>query len=280
MPPKRLSLASLRDRLAIMEARFGAARGPPPARGAHAEDDGTEEGGDDEDDVVGGDDDGDAAREEGGGAADEKGDGKVAKAASSARPSGGPAASRGDEVPHTAAAVAKKWTLWSEYVLAADNAPERVTRVDILTAAIRSSYETAKLRHGGIYEKFATIAMEGVTAMLTALATEEADVTSHTSKVLATYGKILTILHRADTHSPESATALASALQEAEELEPAVARATAALPQALKQVRLGDARKARRRALFSRSSPPQKRFRDGAPVRSGNGLAGGGPPGR
>jgi hypothetical protein len=202
--------------------------------------------------------------------------------------------------PLTAVAVAKKWTRWGDYVLGGESEAACLTRIDILLSALGAAFEVSRFRPGGMYERVSRMALEGITAMLGAVVTDEVAVTPQIVAVLGAFGKVLTVLQRAESHSAESAAALGSAMQEPEEVEPLVARAAAGLPQGLRVARVASDKKARRKAEFCpprgwragadarmQGRPPIKRFRDGAAVhtpggdgagplaKSGNGAVGG-----
>ncbi len=156
-----------------------------------------------------------------------------------------------DDDSLTAHAVAKRWSRWIAYVTAGGSEASCIGRIDTLIQEIRAQFELARLVKGGIAEGFVTSALSGVASLLASVIRGGADPAA-VGPALAAFGRQLTTAQRLESHSMDSAAALAAAMHEGTEMEPDVKRAMASLPPTLKMPRWQAARRATR---WNRGTP-------------------------
>ena len=149
----------------------------------------------------------------------------------------------------TALSVARKWTKWAEFVLAGGTEPVCLGRVDTLIQEIRSQFELARVRPGGIVESFVSGALSGIASLLAMVVQGDVDPDA-VEPVLAVFGRQLTVAQRMEGFSMESAVALGSKMKQEEEVEPEVRKAVAGLPSGLCRARWQAARDARRAHMW------------------------------
>lgn len=150
---------------------------------------------------------------------------------------------RGETVK--AFAVAKLWSRWVEYVETGETEAAAVGRIDILLQEVRLQFELAKLPRGGIMEALAGEALTGIASLLEQVVKGGAEPEA-VATALACFGRQLTLVQRVQSHSADSAAAMAAAMREEVSVEPVVTRASGALAARLQVPRWRTTKDARR----------------------------------
>jgi len=125
----------------------------------------------------------------------------------------------------TAHAVAKKWTKWVDYVLEGESEAACISRIDLLIGEIRVQFDLTRLAAGGLMEGMAEPAIAGIVSLLAGVARGSGD-PRMVETALEAFRKQLTTAQRVETHSADSAVALAAAMRE---VQPAIAGMPAGL---------------------------------------------------
>ena len=153
----------------------------------------------------------------------------------------------------TAHAVAKRWSKWVDYVMAGDSESACVSRIDLLVQEIRVQFDISKLAVGGLMEGMAEPAIDGIVALLTGVVRGSID-QDVVGPALEAFGKQLTTAQRVETHSADSAVALAAAMRSESAAEPDVQQAIAAMPAGLRVPRWRAMKDLRRAGRWQQSA--------------------------
>jgi hypothetical protein len=154
-------------------------------------------------------------------------------------------AERGKEEVLTAHSVAKRWTKWVSYVLGGDSEAGCLDRIDLLVQQIRAQFDLARMGSGGLVSGMAEPALDGIIGLLSGVVRGAAD-PEVVEPALEAFGKQLTTAQRVETHSADSAVALAAALRAESTAEPEVQHAIAGMPAGLRVPRWRAARETKR----------------------------------
>lgn len=151
----------------------------------------------------------------------------------------------GSAEPWTAHAAAKRWTRWVEYVLGGDTDSACLGRVDLLVQEVRMQFDVPRLAEGGLMEGMIGPALDGIASLLVAVV-RGAAAPSAVEDALDAFGRQLATAQRVETHSADSAVALAAAMKEGCGAEPKVQSAIAGMSAALRVPRWRAVRENRR----------------------------------